>query len=68
MNELLSAFRKRNGSMPKHIIVYRDGVSDGQLDHVVAYEVPALKGAIALLGYEVEKVRPYQTIRHLTIS
>ena len=58
MKTLLETFRRRNNNnMPVHIIVYRDGVSDGQFDHVTNIEVPAIKGALALLGYNDDKVR-----------
>lgn len=32
-----------NHCLPKKIVVYRDGVSDGQLDTVVKYEIPQLQ-------------------------
>ena len=35
MVSLLTQFRNRNnGKVPAHIIIYRDGVSDGQFDQV----------------------------------
>lgn len=34
MMSLLESFKSRNGKMPAHIIVYRDGVSDGQFSLV----------------------------------
>ena len=39
-----------NGKMPKYIIVYRDGVGDGQLQAVYAYELPQIDKAIASFG------------------
>jgi hypothetical protein len=36
MVSLLNQFKERNGGkIPAHIIVYRDGVSDGQFDQVM---------------------------------
>lgn len=35
----ISAYNKRNNRLPDRIIIYRDGVGDGQLDVVSRYEV-----------------------------
>ena len=38
MMSLLNSFKDRNGGkMPAHIIIFRDGVSDGQFDQVHSY-------------------------------
>lgn len=47
---LLGAFKNKNGELPKHIVVYRDGVSDSQFEQVMMYEVEAFKEALKLLG------------------
>eukprot|EP01034_Spumella_vulgaris_P033674 gene33674-41546_t len=50
--QLLTVFRARNcGRWPKRIIVYRDGVSDGEFDKVVVDEVGAMKSALEDLGH-----------------
>jgi len=36
--------------MPSRIIVFRDGVADGQFDQVLTKEMPAIKGALELMG------------------
>ena len=47
---LLRAYRKSNGDQPaKRVIIYRDGVSEGQFDEVVEKEVAALKAAFRQL-------------------
>ncbi|RWS23743.1 translation initiation factor 2C-like protein [Leptotrombidium deliense] len=46
MKELLIHFKELNGRLPENIIVFRDGVSDGQFEHVFAYEITALKRCI----------------------
>jgi len=52
MVRLLKCFQGRNnGKLPATIIVYRDGVGDGQFEQVVNREIPAIKGAMMLLGY-----------------
>ena len=40
--ELLIAFKdSNNGYLPEHIVVYRDGVDDGQFERVQDEEVAA---------------------------
>lgn len=41
----LKKYRDLNGGLPDRIIVYRDGVGDGQLKTVVNHEVPQLKAS-----------------------
>ena len=49
---VLEAFQRRNcGQLPMKIVIYREGVSDGQFQQVLEREVPAIKEAIALLGF-----------------
>lgn len=43
----INAYKKHNGSYPNRIIVYRDGVGDGQIDTVRNYEVKQLLSTIA---------------------
>ncbi|KAL8191113.1 UNVERIFIED_CONTAM: hypothetical protein K2H54_068156 [Gekko kuhli] len=43
----LNHWQKCNGRLPARIIVYRDGVGDGQLKTVVDYEVPQLLSVIS---------------------
>ncbi|OJJ41764.1 hypothetical protein ASPWEDRAFT_285619 [Aspergillus wentii DTO 134E9] len=41
----LHLWMKHNGSYPQNILVYRDGVSEGQYDQVLDKELPALRKA-----------------------
>jgi len=41
----LTLFSKKNGILPKRIIVYRDGVSEGQFNQVVDQELPLIRKA-----------------------
>eukprot|EP01039_Chlorochromonas_danica_P004141 gene4141-4546_t len=51
MTKLLEVFKKRNNNrLPAHIIVYRDGVSDGQFNMVINDELPCIHGALELMG------------------
>lgn len=58
MVHLLKLFQaKNNGKMPEIIVLYRDGVSDGQFDKVVQIEIPAIKGAYACMGFDPNSVK-----------
>lgn len=49
MYNLLGAFRERNGGqMPKHLLVYRDGVGDSQFEMILENELTSIQDAIAL--------------------
>ena len=57
MVSLLNQFRNRNGGkMPAHIIVYRDGVSDGQFDQV--YHSVAVTNCVCLALDSIILFRP----------
>ena len=43
--DLLKLWRSRNNNYPENIIVYRDGVSEGQYSAVIAQELAALREA-----------------------
>lgn len=52
MTTLFETFkRKNNNKMPETIVVYRDGVADGQFEQVLQNELPSIKGALELMGY-----------------
>jgi len=43
--DLLKLFQRRNSVLPFQIVFYRDGVAEGQFEHVLNEEVKALKRA-----------------------
>lgn len=58
MEQMLAAFCQRNDSrMPEHIIVFRDGISEGQFGAVLDTELQALRSAINLRGYNEDSVK-----------
>ncbi|KIY67428.1 argonaute-like protein [Cylindrobasidium torrendii FP15055 ss-10] len=50
MQERLLAYKARNRSLPERVIVYRDGVSEGQLQTVVDEEMPAIQAAFRVFN------------------
>lgn len=46
MVSMLKCFHRKNGVLPEHMIIYRDGVSDGNFGNVLAFELPPIKAAI----------------------
>ena len=47
---LLEFYKATKGKRPERIFFYRDGVSEGQFDQVMAYEYEALRQACAEMG------------------
>jgi eukaryotic translation initiation factor 2C len=51
MFALIKTFREKNlNRLPEHIIVYRDGVGDGQFQEVLDKELPCIRQALAEHG------------------
>lgn len=48
----LRDYLKFNNCLPSRIIVYRDGVGDGQLHSVVNYEVTQIMDSIKSMGHD----------------
>jgi aubergine-like protein len=46
----LKEFHRRNGALPERIIIYRDGVGDGQLGQIVEHEIPQLLKCLSAIG------------------
>lgn len=58
MSCLLTSFRQRNNKrMPETIVVYRDGVSEGQYHAVLNDELPRIREAVVLQGYPEDAVK-----------
>ncbi|GES92065.1 piwi domain-containing protein [Rhizophagus clarus] len=59
--ELLNQFQRENNILPFQIVFYRDGVAEGQFQHVVQKEVEALKRAFnRVYGEKGEKAQKPQ--------
>lgn len=63
MVHLFTAFRQRNsGMMPEHVVVYRDGVGDGQFEEVLNKELQSIKDALA----EMVEISKLLTLSHFS--
>ncbi|KAK0465234.1 argonaute-like protein [Desarmillaria tabescens] len=62
MFERLSLFRSRNRRLPERVLVYRDGVSEGQLMTVVEEEMPAIRAAFRKFDTPQQKYTPKLSI------
>lgn len=46
LSEALKLWYERNSLLPYSIIVYRDGVGDGQLQALIDYEIPQIVSSL----------------------
>ena len=46
----LFVFLKINHNLPDRIVIFRDGVGDGQVKTVVEFEIPQMKSCLAMFG------------------
>jgi eukaryotic translation initiation factor 2C len=61
MKSRLQLWQRKNGNLPENVIVYRDGVSDGQYNIVLDQELPKLREACKIL-YPANSPQPKMTI------
>jgi eukaryotic translation initiation factor 2C len=61
MKSRLQLWQRKNGNLPENIIVYRDGVSEGQYNIVLDQELPKLREACKVL-YPANSLQPKMTI------
>ena len=50
--EILQYFKRITGFLPRRVLFYRDGVSEGEFGEVALNEISALKRAFAKVGFE----------------
>lgn len=60
--ERLQAFRRRSKVLPKRMVVFRDGVSEGQYDKVVNEELPQIIAAFKRIDPKNPRYRPTLSI------
>ncbi|XP_072944718.1 piwi-like protein Ago3 [Epargyreus clarus] len=61
--DALKHFLRTNGKLPDKIIIYRDGVGDGQLKLLQQYEIPQLKVCFTLMGQTYEPTLTYIVVQ-----
>ncbi|KAJ3475945.1 hypothetical protein NLI96_g11497 [Meripilus lineatus] len=62
MCERLELYNKQNRGLPERIIVYRDGVSEGQYDLVIKHELPQIRDAFKAFNSASVTYRPSLSI------
>jgi eukaryotic translation initiation factor 2C len=51
---LLHTFNRRNGSFPKNLVIFRDGVGDGMFPMVKTIELSAIRNAVNVVNPEAK--------------
>ncbi|KAI9435236.1 argonaute-like protein [Russula earlei] len=62
MEERLLAYRTKNKDLPQRILVYRDGVSEGQFPIVVQDEIPKIRASFRKFDTVQSQYRPKLTV------
>ncbi len=60
MVDALAKYNERNHTYPDRIVIYRDGVSDGQFEAVSELEVPQIKRAFKYVNEEYKYFRLFK--------
>lgn len=61
--DALKHFAKTNATFPERIIIYRDGVGDGQLKLVQEYEIPQLKISLSTINAQYKPSLTYIVVQ-----
>ncbi|KAJ8714986.1 hypothetical protein PYW08_004967 [Mythimna loreyi] len=61
--ESLKHYLSVNGALPDRIIIYRDGVGDGELKVLQQYEIPQMKICLSVLGGEYKPALTYIVVQ-----
>ena len=62
MGERLQLFLRKNRALPERVLVYRDGVSEGQFNTVINEELPLMKEAFRKFDKPGRMYNPLLTI------
>jgi len=57
ISKALRKYNELNGNLPSRVIIYRDGVGDGQINYVVDHEVAAIMSCMAKAGLQEDQVK-----------
>lgn len=61
LSKAFESFKSHQGDLPKHLIIYRDGVGEQMRDQVIQEEISQFKKAIFSV-YNRAKKQPYITV------
>lgn len=64
----LRKYHETNGFVPQRIIVYRDGVGDGQLDTVLQVEIPQIINAVKFYMRDNHSSEPISQISYVVVQ
>ncbi|XP_049876482.1 piwi-like protein Ago3 [Pectinophora gossypiella] len=59
----LTHYLRNNGRLPDRVIMYRDGVGDGQLKIIKEYEIPQMQICFSLLGETYKPTLTYVVVQ-----
>lgn len=62
MEERLKLYQSKKKTLPRRIIIYRDGVSEGQFSRVIEMELPQIVKSFEAFGNAKQPYRPKLTI------
>merc|ERR1719228_970737 len=57
ITKALARYNKLNGHLPERIIIYRDGVGDGQIPYVVEHEVKSIRDTLVKVGMNADDLK-----------
>jgi len=57
ISKALRKYNELNGHLPSRIIIYRDGVGDGQIQYVIDHEISAILSCMAKAGLPEDQVK-----------
>jgi len=57
ITKALRKYYEVNKAMPNRIIMYRDGVGEGQINYVVEHEIAAIEACLAKQGLTADKIK-----------
>ncbi|KAH7638733.1 argonaute 5 [Dermatophagoides farinae] len=66
INELLQEYKQKNGKFPETLLIFRDGVSEGQFDKIKDKELPLIQKAVNDCGGKMKIVLFIVQKRHHT--
>lgn len=56
VENILERLKTNRNVAPKHVVVYRNGCSEGQFANIMVYEVPFIQSALKKQGFEDTKL------------